>query len=420
MKRSWLASLLLLAGFSPLNAFAQGSPAAPPTSVARKDLPEAVSGTGLRYDSLPVRYAPPTFDPTLVQPASLGLDGTIPVDDSRLYGGAEFLLWWMKKSNPPPLITSGDPKDNPAGAMGKAGTSVLFTGPEGPGAFSGVRFSLGYWFDPEKIWALEANGFFLNRRSVGLQPRSTGAAGTGTLNIPFFNADSNSESAYQVAVAGSQAGVISVTAPHRFAGAELNLRGRIWEGETCRFYLLGGFRYLSLEEGLELETSWTGLPASKGTSQTTSDRFSTRNHFYAAQVGVAGNANFDRLTFIVQGKIALGGMNETVAIDGGTVSTSPAGIVTSSRGVFTGPNNLGEHSRSQLAMVPEASFTLDYPLARHVNVMFGYSFLYINQVVRPGDHIDRVSNAAGSRPAFAFHTSDIWVQGVNVGLLLRY
>jgi hypothetical protein len=68
-----------------------------------------------------------------------------------------------------------------------------------------------------------------------------------------------------------------------------------------------------------------------------------------------------------------------------------------------------------------------------VRISVGYEFLYWSSVARPGNDIDSNINAAqvprdprfgnglgDPRPAFQFHQSDFWAQGVNFGVLVQY
>ena len=72
----------------------------------------------------------------------------------RLYGSAEYLLWWTKNANVPPLATtSANPLDN--GILGRP-TTVLLATPDGDyGTQHGGRFRLGYWLPTEKPLAVE-------------------------------------------------------------------------------------------------------------------------------------------------------------------------------------------------------------------------------------------------------------------------
>ncbi len=71
--------------------------------------------------------------------------------------------------------------------------------------------------------------------------------------------------------------------------------------------------------------------------------------------------------------------------------------------------------------------TLGYCLCPQWRVKLGYTFLYWSSVVRPGDQIDRDVNpnllppeatplTGLQRPVFTFVESDLWVNGLNLGL----
>jgi hypothetical protein len=72
-------------------------------------------------------------------------------------------------------------------------------------------------------------------------------------------------------------------------------------------------------------------------------------------------------------------------------------------------------------------------LTEHVSVTAGYDFLYLNQVVRPGDQVSLGINPTfiptsptlsvpfGPRvPGFAFGQSDFYAHGASVGLAITY
>jgi len=119
-----------------------------------------------------------------------------------------------------------------------------------------------------------------------------------------------------------------------------------------------------------------------------------------------------------------------VTISGTTVFTSPGGApVTQQGGLLALPTNIGTYSRDQFSVIPQIGFNVGRQLTNNFRVFVGYTFMYWSNVVRPGDQIDPVINptqlptAAGpgtlvgpARPAFAFHESSLWAQGVNVGM----
>ncbi len=79
---------------------------------------------------------------------------------------------------------------------------------------------------------------------------------------------------------------------------------------------------------------------------------------------------------------------------------------------------------------------MNYDIRPRVRVFAGYEVLFWNDVVRPGNQINRTINsnansnflfglqtdvkAQGTRPAPLFNTSDFWAQGVSFGLEFRY
>src|SRR5207244_2221834 len=96
----------------------------------------------------------PIFMPTDVkQPAAANAEDAelVPAKSQRLWVRAEYMIWWIKTANFPPLVTAGDPGDPIPGALDSLNTTVLF-GNRGMDFFDrkGGRFSAGWWFDDEQ------------------------------------------------------------------------------------------------------------------------------------------------------------------------------------------------------------------------------------------------------------------------------
>jgi hypothetical protein len=87
------------------------------------------------------------------------------------------------------------------------------------------------------------------------------------------------------------------------------------------------------------------------------------------------------------------------------------------------------------AVVPEVGLNIGYQITSWASVFVGYTFLYTNNVVRPGNQINRNINPTQStaitedpapqsqgpaQPSFKFNSSGFWAQGINVGLSLRF
>jgi hypothetical protein len=414
MRRTWFAIGLVLVGVSTASALAQEVPPLPTQGRNAQQLPPVFPTGGAQA------IFPTTGDPAQPLQAIQGEP-----DRSRIYGGVEYLMWWMKKGTFPALVTKGDPADAPPGALGQPGTNVIYSDRVGPDGFSGARFNLGLWFDAEHTWAIEGNYFFFGQRHVYFSEGHSGDPSlANTLNVPFFNADTGLEDALQIGVPGAQSGTVTVATTHRFEGGELNLRTRIAQGNDYGVFLIGGFRYLSLVESLDMAATSDTLAPLLGGPGFFADSFATSNRYYGGQVGLGGEFTRDELVLNVHGKLGFGSITQNVSINGSTTAVDPitGTMTTTPGGFFAGPNNSGNYSRTHFAFVPEIGVNLGWRLTPHVTATVGYTFLYISSVVRPSDQIDRSVNIAppNTRPAFTFNTTDFWTQGVNLAFEIRF
>ena len=402
-------------------------------------------------------------------PMSDACDGGTCCDDcypgNRFYAKAEYLFWQTRGSPTPPLVTQGNlNQGNLNQAALTPGTTVLFGGSDfSGGQRSGARLSAGYWFTDDHLLGVEGSFFFLGDKNGGFTAQSNGTGVNGNLPLgrpvtfvaqpatfPAANFGNLTGAAREL-VAGVQllpdgvstatlAGSVSVGTSSNFWGADANLRTNLCCGPNYFVDLIGGFRVLSLEEGLAINESLLvastnpNNPAVNGSTIQVNDTFNTKNRFYGGQLGATGEWRRDRWSLGLDAKIGIGATEQTVDITGFT-STNQGGVVTTSaNGLLTrvGPNgNTGRHTRDEFSIVPEIGLNLGYQLTTHVRCFVGYDFLYWTNVVRPGNQIDTfvdpnqvLSNPAGSpganRPAFNFHNSDFWAQGVTVGLEFRW
>ena len=98
---------------------------------------------------------------------------------SSFWVRGEYLLWWIKDSQAPALITTGVPGATALpGVLGQPGTTVLFGGSDVDNQVrSGGRVTGGFWLDNCQTVGLEGNYFFLGSRSVRFDRASSGAPG---------------------------------------------------------------------------------------------------------------------------------------------------------------------------------------------------------------------------------------------------
>jgi hypothetical protein len=254
---------------------------------------------------------------------------------------------------------------------------------------------------------------------------------------PFFEQNNGQEFSQISTRPDLATGSISVDSPSRFWGAELNWREKFCCGCNYRVDVLAGFRYLELDESLNITEDLLALPTVPtfgGDTIIVSDRFGTRNQFYGGQVGVDGEYRLGSWFIDGRAKIALGDNHETLNIGGNQVITTPAGVTS----VFTGgllalPSNIGHFNKDVFAVVPEVGLKVGYQFSDCLRFTVGYDLTYWSRVIRPGGQIDTVLDAnqipnfganappvANPRPVVLFRETDFWAQGISFGVELRY
>jgi hypothetical protein len=367
-----------------------------------------------------------------------------PPSGPNSWASGEALLWWLKSAPLPPTLTTFAPGSPSAGtglggALGVPGTTVLSPDHLGSELFLGGRFTLGGWLDSDQWFGLEANGFFLGNQSAGFSRTS---AGTPPLRIPFANASPPGlfppgESSFLLADPGVAAGGQFINSSLRFWGAEGNALFHAVNNESLSMSFLVGFRYIDLQEDLSILSNET-LLVPPVASYTALDSFATRNQFYGGQLGVKAQTQFGRFDASLLAKVALGDNYQTVTVNGvsavaGTGFATPPGVYPG--GIFAQPTNIGQRTRNEFCVVPEVQLQIGYNVSSRIRAFAGYNFLYLSDVVRPGDQIDRALNFTSSaaisgvnppaftgapRPEPLFNGSGFWAQGINVGIEFKF
>ena len=123
--------------------------------------------------------------------------------------------------------------------------------------------------------------------------------------------------------------------------------------------------------------------------------------------------------------------NQTTTVPVNQTTTTVPGQASN---IYTGgllalPTNIGTYTRNQFTAIPSIEARVGYQLTCHWRAYAGYTAIFWGDVARAGDQIDLVVNPSQlppgtlqgpARPAFAFHDSNFWAQGINVGLELRF
>jgi len=440
------------------------SPGVSPAAQLPLSLDGAFAGPAAPEPATPAKLppAPPSPDAAPAKPCCIPPQdcSCVPAEPCRdcsnhrsphFWFNADYLLWWVKGAPIPiPLVTTGSPTDRIPGGVGQPGTSVLIGNQTVDyGATSGLRFNAGLWLDAEERFGVDAGYFVLERRAQSFHAAANGA-GDPVLAVPAFDVQTpggeiaETLSMHDPVFGPLYTGSAAVATTLRLQGYDVNAAFNVVRDSQFRLALLAGYRSLSLDEGLTLQTMTTALAPQilsfNGAffdppgAIATLDSFHTGNKFYGGQVGGRFDGSFGRLTLDVYGKLALGATQSLTTINGASTFLLPgAPAVAAPGGIFALPTNRGRHFDAAFSVVSEAGLNVGVRLTSYLQASVGYSFLYWNNVERPGNQIDRGVNpqfiptdqgfgqgGGPNRPAFVAQRSDFWAQGLTFGLELQF
>jgi hypothetical protein len=360
----------------------------------------------------------------------------------------EFLSWYQDGMELPPLVTTNSDPDVPraeAGVLTSPSTRILLGGEKVlDDNFDGGRLRVGIWLDRCHTWGFGGEYF-----ELGSETRSFEASSTGNpvLARPFFNTQTGLEDSELIAFPNVLTGSVVAQARSEFKGGSFFFRRlrRCDEGCTqalfcgrpdhfcSRSEALFGYRYLQLDEGVQVVEDLVSTDSSNPGTFDILDRFETRNQFNGFDIGWMYRRTRGFWTLDALVRLAIGNSRQTVRISGETTVSDPNDppAQTLEGGLLAQSSNIGVYQQNEFAVVPELGANVCYQLTDQFRVSLGYTFIYWSNVVRPGHHISRDLNpnllppaadplSGALRPEFAFDTTDYWVQGLNVGLEYRW
>jgi hypothetical protein len=365
---------------------------------------------------------------------------TGPVDgpsEGRAWAEADFLFWWMKGTALPALVTTspaGTPI-NQAGVLGSSSTTVLFgNSTANVGARAGGRIEAGYWFD-DHCCGIQADFFMLESKASDFSAASNGSP---ILSRPFTDAISGAQASQRIAFPGDTTGSVHASAGTTgLLGTSILLRENVHCTDCFRLDVLGGYRYLHFADRMTVNEDLTNVNPTNpnfiplGANIAVTDRFATSNDLHALDLGLVGTWRRGALALDVRGRLAVGYDRQIVDIDGSTIVTVTGAPTAVNRGgLLALSSNIGHHVLQDVSVVPQLDVKLAYQITPSLTASIGYTFLYWNNVVRAADQIDTTVNATlippviaasgPARPALPFAQNNLWAQGINFGLELRY
>lgn len=357
---------------------------------------------------------------------------TGPVRPARIWGGVEYLYWWNQQRSVPPLVTTspaGTPFAN-AGVLGLPTTTVLFGGEYDDDPESGVRGTLGFWFDQRQTIGVFGRAFQLGEEEINFSAASTG---TPILAQPFFNADLNQEGSLLVAYPGIARGQINVGTTNEIQGYDVLMRKLLYYGNCNRIDFVGGYHSTQVDDSVQVAHTLVSLdPQGRvpvGTEISTLDSFRAENEFHGGSVGVMAQGYDGRLTWNLLTKVSFGNTRQTVSINGTSTTTIPgAGSATFDQGLLALDTNSGVFEQDEFTIVPELDLSVMYHLTSNLQVSIGYSAIVWTNVALAGDAIDLTINPTqiggpligAARPAYTLQDGSFWAQGLTFGVHGRF
>ena len=348
----------------------------------------------------------------------------------RWWLGAEYLLWWRKGSDMPPLVTTAPSGTNPA--LGNAGTTILYGNEKvGEHARAGTRLSFGHWFDPCQSFGLEGRYVWMGDAHTRFLADD---ATFPVLGHPFFNAATGLQDAFVIARDTgnpTRAGSVLVTTSNDVNIWDLVFRKRVWGCGPNRLDLLLGYQASRIDDDLQVGSisTVTGGSDPIGSETQRLDDFATTNEFHGFVIGLSSFSCRGPYSVRLRGSIAFGSVDQMIAIRGQSTSfVPPSSTSTSNEGVYARSTNVGTYSAEEFIVMPEFGAQVGWSISPCLKMNVGFSMLYWSDVAQAGDQLDTTLNlndpatftADTARPVFRLNSNSYFVYGFSAGLTYQF
>jgi hypothetical protein len=235
------------------------------------------------------------------------------------------------------------------------------------------------------------------------------------INIPFYSGHEN------VLVNKKTPNTAQISDSFQTYGYEINGLSVVPQRKFPSLVFIG-FRYINIEEHFQLNDQ--SYPSSG--IVTVRDNFASKNHCYGVQLGAKAKLNYGRLFLDILSDIAFGDNHQILNISGYTRFNNK---ILQNFGLFSEPTNLGKHTHNIFAIMPQLRIKFGFNVNPYIKTFLAYNGLYINQVIRAGNVIDRNINTSQNpligetgilvgqaSPLPQFNNTGMWMQGLNIGI----
>lgn len=353
------------------------------------------------------------------------------VEDSkptRFYARVEFLWWWMKQDEVPPLVTTGP--DGTTGLPGDPGVSLIYGGEmqSRHDRFIGVRPTLGLWFNDCRTVGVEASAIFLERDSSILHIKRV----TTPLFQLYEDANTGQVAAEQFAGVFPN-GVVRRGSIQVYGRKELyveDLRGLVLlqEDQSWRWYGIVGAKFAQFRN--QLNNVMTGLDEPDlNVLYGVTDNFYSYDRFYGGQVGLRLEAERGPWQAQLTLSSGIGANEQRIRIDGQREVRTPLTQDVRPVGLHVQYTNTGDWSRWVFDAIPELNLNVSWGPCEWFRVQAGYSLIYWMRVLRASDQLDAVNTnqivegpefTGQTRPILPWKETSFWTQGLSLGVEVRW
>jgi hypothetical protein len=358
-------------------------------------------------------------------------------DADYIFGSFDYVLFWVRNNPTPGLVQVIPPQLSHVDELPPDAAVTIF-GDKGtdPGAFDGIRAMVGMWLTPNHCWGVDGSYLHLFQRSDSFFIHSNGVPVIGR---EFVDPAIKDRFIFlQLSTPEGDSAFVDVKAPVEMYTFDANLRRQGPSVFSDRVDYLAGIRYLNLRDAITIDSGFTAHDPATGAligSAASHESFRASNKFYGTQVGLDAHSHWGCLTLDLLGKVAMGWVHQEASISGFATTVLADGTTTffpNESILYVQKTNVGSHSRDRFAVVPELLVKLGYQITPHVRACVGYDLLTVTSVERSGAAIDPAVNPSKTqfiqvrqpsdivRPAFQFHGTDFWAQGITFGLTVTY